>query len=297
MGYQDLPFENLELRCRLMSSYIQYPNGTVKPLVMGILNITPDSFSDGGTFLTLPAQLAQVKCLVDGGADIIDVGGESSRPGAEPVTAEEELRRVLPVIAEMRKNFNVQISIDTTKIQVARAAVEAGATILNDISGAKDIEMAKLAAEKGLTLCLMHMQGTPQSMQENLAYPDGVVITVKKFLETRTRMVCEVGVKKENIWVDPGVGFGKTPQQNLDLLRHLDHFKTIGGRLLMGTSRKSFLTKVVRGVESIEDRESGTLSSNLWAYAKGASVFRVHDVKQFYRGIQTWDAIRFGIQG
>lgn len=265
-------------------------------LLMGILNVTPDSFSDGGQFATTESAVTQGKRLVEAGADILDIGGESTRPGAESVSIEEELRRVIPVITALKKETRALLSVDTSKFEVAEKAVEAGASIINDVSACADIRMANLVKEKGLTLCLMHMQKTPKDMQDNPQYAQGVVVEVKGFLDKRVRMLREMGIPKERLWIDPGFGFGKSVQHNLDLLRHLRTFSTSGGRLMVGTSRKSFLGKLDgQEVLPVEARESGTIATNLWAYSQGATVFRIHDVLSMKRAFESWDAIIQGI--
>lgn len=264
-------------------------------LVMGILNVTPDSFSDGGQFCQLDSALRQAQRLIEGGADILDIGGESTRPGSLSVSVEEELTRVLPVIEVIRKNFSVTLSIDTTKVAVARSALEAGASIVNDVSGAMDLKMAELVRDTASTLVVMHMKGTPRTMQLAPEYPHGVVAEVGQFLRERVRALTELGLSLDNIWVDPGIGFGKTLEQNLELLRELKQFSGIGSRLLIGTSRKSFLAQIVSDPTlSFADREAGTVASNLWAYQHGASVFRVHEVGSLSRALSTWNGIRYG---
>lgn len=265
-------------------------------LFMGILNVTPDSFSDGGRFATTDSAVQWGKFLVESGANLIDVGGESTRPGADSVSVDEELRRVIPVLEKLKAQTRALLSIDTSKFEVAVQAVRAGAEVINDITGVSDIRIAELVRDKKLTICVMHMQKTPKDMQVSPYYAQGVVVEVKKFLEQKVRQLCEMGVPREKIWVDPGFGFGKTVQHNLDLLRHIKTFDGIGGRLLVGTSRKSFLGKLEPTKECpVADRESGTISSNLWAYSQGASVFRVHDVLSVKRAFQTWDAIQVGL--
>lgn len=267
------------------------------PLVMGILNVTPDSFSDGDRFLNVDAALAHAERLIRDGADILDIGGESTRPGSEPVDAETEKQRVLPILAGIRKKFpKVQLSIDTYKPEVAEAALAAGAAIINDIKAATDIRMAKLAKEKGATLILMHMQNTPKTMQEEPKYPSGVLHEVTNFLKSRVRQCLELGIPKEKVWIDPGIGFGKTVQHNLDLLRRLDTLSSIGSRLVIGTSRKGFISSVAGDTQlPFEQRLPGTLSSNLYAFTLGASVFRVHDVKEMKRALRMWTSISYGI--
>jgi len=261
---------------------------------MGILNITPDSFSDGGKYVAIDKALAHAEAMVQEGADIIDIGGESTRPGAEPVLAEEELLRVLPVIQAIKDRFSVALSIDSYKYEVVEAAVEAGATIVNDVRGGQDIRLPKLVAEKGLSIVLMHMKETPLTMQDHPEYPSGVVVHVQRFLKERLRAFEEFGIPRERIWIDPGIGFGKTVDHNLDLLRHTAQLSALS-RVLVGASRKSFLAKILGNADlPMESREAGTIASHLWAYMKGASVFRVHDVGPMKRAIRTWEAIQYG---
>lgn len=264
-------------------------NPAKHPLVMGILNVTPDSFSDGGKYVLVDAALKHAEKLVKEGADILDIGGESTRPGSLPISLPEEMQRVVPVIEKIRKNLDVRVSVDTTKFEVAEASVALGATLINDISGGKDIRMCSLLKDPNVSYILMHMQGTPKNMQDNPNYANGVVTDVGKFLQERVRLFREAGVKKEQIWVDPGIGFGKTIDHNLDLLRHLSTFKDMADRLVIGTSLKGYIGKVCG-----EERLSGTISSNLWAYQQGASVFRVHNVLEMKNALKMWDAISYG---
>ena len=263
---------------------------------MGVLNVTPDSFSDGGLYESKEAAVRHVAEMVVAGADIIDIGGESTRPGAKEVSLQEELDRTIPIVEEVASRFSVRLSIDTRKSEVAKCAIAAGATIINDTSGGSDPAMAALAAKDGLTIILMHMQGTPETMQREPSYPRGVVTEVSEFLEGRVKAFEEAGVPWENIWVDPGIGFGKLFQHNLDLLRQLDDFASIGGRLVIGTSRKAFLGTLVGETSGTPEavRDPGTLATNLWAYTKGASVFRVHDVLAMRRALSTWEALSEG---
>lgn len=260
-----------------------------KPYLMGVLNVTPDSFSDGGAFLDRERALLQAEWLVREGADILDIGGESTRPNAEPVSENEEMARVLPVVEAIRARFEVRLSVDTTKPAVAREAVRLGATIVNDVSG---VAMAPAEFPATTIFLLMHRRGTPRDMATLTEYPRGVVVEVKEFLQERVRFFESAGVACERIWVDPGIGFAKRAEQSLELLRGLDAFVGVGGRLAIGTSRKSFLSAVPSGVPiELAQREPGTLASNLWAYAKGASVFRVHDVGALRRALSTWEGI------
>jgi dihydropteroate synthase len=249
------------------------------PLIMGVVNVTPDSFSDGGLFLDADAAVAHGLRLVDEGADILDVGGESTRPGAEPVSEEEERQRVLPVIERLGQDGGARISIDTTKLAVARAALDAGATLVNDVSAFRfDPGMAALVAETGAGCCLMHMLGEPRTMQQDPRYDD-VVSDVKAFLEERLAFAVSEGIDEERVWLDPGIGFGKTVEHNLELLRRLDEIVAIGRPVVVGTSRKSFLGKLAGGRDEGE-RLPGTIATNVVALERGASVFRVHDVAQ-----------------
>jgi dihydropteroate synthase len=243
---------------------------------MGVVNVTPDSFSDGGQFLEADAAVEHGLALMEEGAAILDVGGESTRPGAAPVSEEEELRRVLPVVGPLAAAGN-RVSIDTSKIAVARAALDAGATIVNDVSAFRfDPGLAGLVAERRAHCCLMHMLGDPRTMQEDPRYED-VVSEVKAFLEERLDFAVGEGVPEERVWLDPGIGFGKTVGHNLELLRRLDEIVAIGRPVVVGTSRKSFLGKLAGGKPEGE-RLPGTIATNVLALERGASVFRVHDV-------------------
>jgi dihydropteroate synthase len=250
------------------------------PLIMGVVNVTPDSFSDGGLFLDADAAVEHGLRLVDEGADILDVGGESTRPGAEPVSEEEERERVLPVVERLARDAGARLSIDTTKLAVARAALDAGATLVNDVSAFRfDPGMAALVAETGAGCCLMHMLGDdPRTMQSDPRYGD-VVSDVKAFLEERLAFAVSEGIEEERVWLDPGIGFGKTVEHNLELLRRLDEIVAIGRPVVVGTSRKSFLGKIAGGRDE-DQRLPGTIATNVLALERGASVFRVHDVAQ-----------------
>jgi dihydropteroate synthase len=251
--------------------------------LMGIVNVTPDSFSDGGRFLEAEAAIAHGFELIGEGAEIVDVGGESTRPGAEPVGAEEELRRVRPVIEAIAATIDgpvaarPQISIDTSKASVARAALEAGATLVNDVTALRgDPQMASVVAESGAECCLMHMLGEPRTMQEEPRYGD-VVDDVKAFLLARLEFAVGEGIAEDRVLLDPGIGFGKTVAHNLELLRRLAELAELGRPLVIGTSRKSFLGRVA-GTQEASQRLAGTLATNVLALERGASVFRVHDV-------------------
>jgi dihydropteroate synthase len=243
---------------------------------MGIVNATPDSFSDGGRFLDPEAAVELGRRLAAEGAGLLDVGGESSRPGAEPVSAEEELRRALPVVEGLVATGE-RVSIDTTKASVAQAALAAGATIVNDVSAFRsEPELAGLVADAGAGCCLVHMRGDPQTMQRDPHYDD-VVSEVRAFLEERLAFAIAEGVAEERVWLDPGIGFGKRLEHNLEVLRRLEEIVAIGRPVVIGTSRKSFLGKLAGGREA-DERLPGTIATNVLALERGASIFRVHDV-------------------
>lgn len=255
--------------------------GEGRVLIMGILNVTPDSFSDGGRFLSPDAAVERALVMEGEGADIIDIGGESSRPGAEPVSVEEELGRVLPVLERLRGRLRIPISIDTTKAEVAEAALRAGACIVNDISALRfDPAMAPLVAEFGAGLVLMHMLGTPKTMQQSPHYDD-VVREVRGFLAERAQYAQSQGIPREAIAVDPGIGFGKTVEHNLELLRRLPELVELGFPVLVGPSRKSFIGALL-GLP-VEERLEGTLAACAVAVVRGADILRVHDVRQVRR--------------
>jgi dihydropteroate synthase len=248
-----------------------------EPVVMGVVNVTPDSFSDGGAWLAPDAAIAHGRELVAQGASILDIGGESTRPGADLVSASEELRRVLPVL-EGLAGAGARLSIDTSKARVAAAALDAGATIVNDVTALRgDPKMAALVAERGCDCCLMHMLGEPRTMQRAPAYED-VVADVKAFLAARLRFAVKRGIAEERVWLDPGIGFGKTVDHNLELLRRLDELLELGRPIVVGTSRKSFLGRITG--RDAGERVPGTIATNVLALARGASVFRVHDVAE-----------------
>lgn len=249
-----------------------------EPLIMGVLNVTPDSFSDAGLFHETPAAIAHGIELERAGAAIIDVGGESTRPGATPVPGRLESERVVPVIDGLiRAGLQATISIDTTKLAVAEAALDAGASYVNDVSAFRtDPEMAGLVASRGVRCCLMHMRGDPQTMQRDPRYDD-VVDDVRAFLEERLESAVREGVREELIMLDPGIGFGKTVAHNLELIRRLGELCTLGRPIVVGTSRKSFLAKLTGFPGG--DRLGPTIATNVLALERGASVFRVHDVR------------------
>ncbi len=259
-------------------------------LVMGILNTTPDSFSDGGQWCDVERAVRHAIAMLDAGADIIDVGGESTRPGAPPVDAEEELRRVVPVIEKLRSERpDCRISVDTYKAVVADAACEAGATIVNDVTAMRDPQMLTVAVNHGATLALMHMQGNPQTMQARPTYDD-VVAEVREFLADRLAAAVAGGVSREKIWLDPGIGFGKTHGQNLELIRRIAEFHDLGQPLLLGTSRKSFIGAITG--RDATDRQFGTAATMAWAVAQGVQIVRVHDVAEMVDVVRVAEAIR-----
>ena len=261
------------------------------PKLMGIVNVTPDSFSDGGLFLDPERAIAHGRELAAAGADILDVGGESTRPGAEPVSAEEELRRVEPVIAALVDGTRSGpiVSIDTAKAAVAVAALDAGAEIVNDVTALRvDPDLAGLCAERGCTVVLMHMLGTPRTMQDDPRYDD-VVEDVKAFLAARIEAAVAAGIVEERIWIDPGIGFGKTPSHNLELLRRLGELRELGRPLVIGASRKSFLGRLTG--REVADRIGATLAANVASLARGADVLRVHDVAEARDAVTTARAI------
>lgn len=260
-----------------------------KTHVMGILNITSDSFSDGGLYLGLDRAVARAKEMVAEGADIIDIGGESTRPYADPVPLAEEIARVIPVLERLVAEVNVPISVDTYKSEVARQALKRKATIINDISGLKaDPQMAEVVAEFGCPVVVMHIKGTPKNMQENPVYDD-VVGEVMAYLQGSIEMALQAGVQKEKVIVDPGIGFGKTASHSLEILHRLAEFKALGQPILTGTSRKSFIGKVLDLPPA--ERLEGTAATVALSIAGGADLVRVHDVKAMKRVVRMTDAI------
>ena len=253
------------------------------PIVMGVVNVTPDSFSDGGQWLDPVAAIAHGRELIAQGAAILDIGGESTRPGAEPVTEAEELRRVLPVL-EGLAGAGARLSVDTSKAAVAAAAIRAGATIVNDVTALRgDPAMAEVVARSDCDVCLMHMLGEPRTMQRDPRYED-VVNEVKAFLQERVAFAVAAGIAERRVWLDPGIGFGKTIDHNLELLSRLEEIAALGRPVVVGTSRKSFLGTIA-GRPDAADRVPGTIATNVLALARGASVFRVHDVAQARDGL------------
>jgi len=262
------------------------------PVLMGVLNVTPDSFSDGGEFFDLHRAVTQAESLLDEGAQMVDVGGESTRPGSDPVSSEEELRRVMPVVRGILvARPAAVVSIDTYRASSAEVALDAGARIVNDVTALGDPRMAHLVAERDCLVVLMHMLGEPKSMQQNPRYED-VVREVRDFLARRAERAARAGVDEGNIVLDPGIGFGKTLEHNLALLNRLDVLVELGFPVLVGSSRKSFLGKLSGG--GPKDRLFGTIATNVLAYERGATFFRVHDVLANKEALTVAAAIRRG---
>ncbi|MBI9016098.1 MAG: dihydropteroate synthase [Phycisphaerae bacterium] len=250
-----------------------------KPVIMGILNATPDSFSDGGHFVDIDIAVAHGLQMVADGAKIIDVGGESTRPGSQAVSVTEQIKRVVPLIKGIANQCNVAISIDTTSCEVAKAALEAGASIVNDVSALLfDDKLADLIAEQGCPIILMHMQGKPENMQRQPEY-ENVVEEVKKFLVERIAFCLSSGIKKQQIIIDPGIGFGKTTEHNLLLIKHIDAFSELGVPVLIGHSRKRFIGDIL-GIENAADRTFGNAAVVGYCVSKECQILRVHDVKE-----------------
>lgn len=265
---------------------ISLPNN--KPALMGILNVTPDSFSDGGLHFDHSIAIGKGLQMMEEGADLVDVGGESTRPGAEPVGVEEELRRTVSVVEGLARQ-GVPVSIDTMKPEVARAALDVGAFLVNDVSGLRDPAMRELVQTRRPTVCVMHMQGEPRTMQANPVYQD-VVREVRDYL---VDVAGSLDLPKEQMWIDPGIGFGKTVEHNLTLIRGLESLVETGYPVLIGVSRKGFIGKVLRDVP-VADRLEGTLAIQAIAQMKGVRVIRTHDVKAASRAIQMVAAIQNG---
>ncbi|MGM0453456.1 MAG: dihydropteroate synthase [Thermodesulfobacteriota bacterium] len=266
--------------------------------IMGILNVTPDSFSDGGHFFDADAALARAESMIAEGADIIDIGGESSRPFSEPVAAEEETRRVVPIIEHLAQTISVPISIDTTKSEVARRAMAAGAAIINDISAGRfDPEMSRVAAETGAVFVLMHMKGTPKTMQKNPVYSD-LIGEICDYLETAMNTAEAAGVARQNLIVDPGIGFGKTVSHNLEIIKKIDQFHRTGAPVLLGPSRKAFIRNLLAGSDQkTPDADgpivsAGTQAAVAAAVRNGVEIIRVHDVAETRTTLKIVDAVR-----
>jgi dihydropteroate synthase len=258
-------------------------------LLMGVVNVTPDSFSDGGQFATTETAVDHAWRLVEQGADVIDIGGESSRPGATPVSQAEELRRVIPVIAELARKVRLPLSIDTVKPAVAQAALEAGASIINDIgAGGDEDAMWRLAAQSGAGYVLMHIRGSPQTMQDNPTYQD-VVAEVNEFFGDRLKRLAACGVNPEQVVLDVGIGFGKRPEHNLQLLRHLRRFGEWKRPLLLGASRKSFMGQLLGA--KVTERLAASVACACWAVAGGVQIIRAHDVAATRQAVRMTEAL------
>jgi dihydropteroate synthase len=275
-----------ELRCG------RYALDLSRPRVMGILNVTPDSFSDGGAYQALSDALARARAMVEEGADIVDVGGESTRPGASAVTADDEVRRILPVIEALAPNLPVPVSIDTSKPAVMRAAVGAGATLINDVRALCEPDALDTAAALDVPVCLMHMQGEPRSMQAAPRYAD-VVADIRGFLSDRIDACVGAGIGRDRLIVDPGFGFGKSLGHNLDLLRRLDEIASLGVPVLVGISRKSMLGLLTG--RDVSGRLAAGLAAALLAAGRGAAILRVHDVAATVDALRVLEAVRKGV--
>ena len=272
---------------------VPYPGGSLtfgrRTHVMGVLNVTPDSFSDGGEWMDPDRALRRARTMVRQGADLVDLGGESTRPGARAVSAREEIRRVVPVIERLAAE-QILVSIDTSKAAVAREAFRAGAKILNDVTALRgDRAMAKTAARAGVAVILMHMKGTPRTMQEHPEYGD-VVAEILGFFREILKTAWRAGIERDKIILDPGIGFGKLPEHNLEILRRLDEFRCLGRPLAIGTSRKSFIGRALN--RRVNDRTSGTAATVAAAILRGADVVRVHDVREMTDVARMTDLLR-----
>jgi dihydropteroate synthase len=262
-----------------------------KTYVMGILNVTPDSFSDGGLHLDKSAAIRRALQMVEDGADIIDIGGESTRPCSEPVAVEEELKRTIPVIEALAKKISVPLSIDTCKSEVARMALDAGASIVNDISGLRfDTQMAKVVSKRKVPVVIMHIKGAPRDMQKNPVY-EALIPEIMDYLRGGIRLALESGVAEDRIIIDPGIGFGKTTEHNLEIIHNLREFTFLGTPLLIGPSRKAFTGRVLGGVPP-EGRLEGTAAAVAISIINGANMVRVHDVKEMVKVAKVADAIK-----
>lgn len=260
-----------------------------QPCVMGVLNVTPDSFSDGGRFTAIDTALAQARQMIAAGAAIIDIGGESTRPGAEPVDAELELARVIPVIEAIRRESDIPISIDTSKAQVMHEAVQAGADMVNDVYALRAEDAVATVAQLDVPVCLMHMLGEPRTMQSSPVYGD-VIEEVKTFLDERVAACVAAGIRREHIIVDPGFGFGKLPEHNLTLIKHLDRLQDSGLPILAGVSRKSTIGYILN--KEVENRLYGSIALATLAVWQGASIIRAHDVAATLDAIKICQAVK-----
>ena len=264
---------------------------TSKTLIMGILNVTPDSFHDGGKYNTIKQALIHTEQMISEGADIIDVGGESTRPGSNPISEEEELSRVIPIIDAINKNFKITVSIDTTKSAVARQALDSGATIVNDISGLSfDSTLADIVSKYEAQIILCHTSSRPVDMQKKTSYKN-IVKDIYNYLENSIKISEECGILSDNISIDPGFGFGKTANHNLLLLKRLSKFKKLDKKVVVGTSMKSFIGKILQS-DDIDQRILGTFATIVISILNGADIVRVHDVKEMKVAVQIADAVK-----
>jgi len=263
---------------------------TKKTKIMGVLNRTPDSFSDGGNFMEGSAALERIRKMIRDGADIIDVGGESTRPGSEPVSLAEELDRTIPMIESISREADVAISIDTSKHEVAEEAIRAGCTIVNDVTGLKsDPGMAGVVARSGASVCVMHMKGDPRSMQDNPTY-ENLMLEIIEALDESIKIALQAGISEDKIIVDPGIGFGKTVDHDLEIIRRLKELEALNKPILIGLSRKSFIGKVLK--RGVNERLMGTAALSAIAIVNGANIIRVHDIKEMADVAKITDALK-----
>ncbi len=275
-----------------------------KTLIMGILNVTPDSFSDGGQFNTVESAITHATKMIKNGADIIDIGGESTKPFSDPVPEEIELKRTIPIIKILRQKYpNILISIDSMKPEVTKAAIEAGANIINDVTGLRNKEMIQVAKETNAPVIIMHMLGTPKTMQNNISdqtYNNNIIGHIKEYLNNQAIKAIAAGIKSNNIILDPGIGFGKTTTHNLEILKHIKEFQNLGFPILIGASRKSFIGKLTKQALNLnqipgakQERLEGSLSSAIVATQNGAKIIRTHDVKATKKALIISDSIKY----
>jgi dihydropteroate synthase len=270
---------------RLRTRTLGFPR---RPLLMGIVNVTPDSFSDGGQFLERNAAIDHALRLAGEGADLLDIGGESTRPYSDSVTADEELQRVFPVVEAVVSRVQIPVSIDTSKASIARAAIDAGAEIINDVTGLEsDTEMIRVALDSEAGVCAMHMQGTPQTMQDNPTYSD-VVAEIREYLRQRRDALLAAGIDHDRICLDPGIGFGKTHEHNITLMQHCGEYHALGSPLLVGHSRKGFLGKLIGNKEA--DRTNANIGAALALAIQGVQIVRVHEVRQVREAMAVFEA-------
>lgn len=282
--------EQFKQWCQAFALTSLVPLYSRQPLIMGILNVTPDSFSDGGRFINPDAAYRQAMVLIEQGADIIDIGGESSQPGAKKVACDEELQRVIPVLEQIRRSSDICISIDTCKPAVMRAAVHSGASFINDIFALSAPDAVSTVAELGVPVCLMHMQGTPQSMQDNPCYEDGMMHEINAFFQQRITACVEAGINRAHIILDPGFGFGKTVQHNLQMIENFADFHQHHRPLLIGASRKSTLGKILN--KPVTERLGAGIAIALLTALQGASIIRTHDINETKQALQILDATK-----